>query len=121
MQPKVGRMRLAARVNGLEDLFTGCAGFIGAYVGNVCIRAGLVVVGVDNLSADYDVRLKEWRLKRLLIEPGFSFCRTDLTDSSAVRHRMDKALATSERAGAVIHLAGRVGLRRSLEDPSACY
>ncbi|MCX6093837.1 MAG: NAD-dependent epimerase/dehydratase family protein [Candidatus Bipolaricaulota bacterium] len=100
---------------------TGCAGFIGAYVVTCALRAGLSVVGVDNLSADYDVRLKEWRLKRLLSEPGFRFCRTDLTDSSAVRRRMEKALATDGRAGAVIHLAGRVGLRRSLEDPSACY
>jgi nucleoside-diphosphate-sugar epimerase len=105
----------------LKICVTGCAGFIGAYVVTCALRAGYSVLGVDNLSADYDVRLKEWRLKRLLTEPGFRFCRTDLTDSSAVTHRMEKALATGGRAGAVIHLAGRVGLRRSLEDPSACY
>ena len=47
-------------------LVTGCAGFIGARVSEMLLDEGHGVVGVDNLNDAYDIRLKDWRLKRLL-------------------------------------------------------
>jgi len=100
---------------------TGCAGFIGAHVVTCALRGGSSVIGVDSLSPDYDVRLKEWRLRHLVRQSGFRFCRADLTDQAALSQELEGELTAGEPVSAVIHLAGQVGLRRSLEDPSACY
>jgi UDP-glucuronate 4-epimerase len=40
-------------------LVTGAAGFIGSQVAARLLEQGEQVVGVDNLNATYDVRLKE--------------------------------------------------------------
>jgi len=47
-------------------LVTGAAGFIASRVCELLLVDGHTVVGVDNLNAYYDVRLKDWRLARLL-------------------------------------------------------
>lgn len=47
-------------------LVTGAAGFIASKVCEQLLAAGHTVVGVDNLNDYYDVRLKDYRLSRLL-------------------------------------------------------
>ena len=47
-------------------LVTGCAGFIASRVCELLLEQGHDVVGIDNLNDYYDVRLKDWRLSRLL-------------------------------------------------------
>jgi nucleoside-diphosphate-sugar epimerase len=47
-------------------LVTGAAGFIAAKVCEQLLADGHTVVGVDNLNDYYDVRLKDYRLSRLL-------------------------------------------------------
>jgi UDP-glucuronate 4-epimerase len=47
-------------------LVTGAAGFIASKVCEFLLANGHTVVGVDNLNDYYDVRLKDWRLGRLL-------------------------------------------------------
>ena len=49
-----------------------------------CWRAASTVVGVDNLNAYYDVRLKQARLDRLAPQPGFAFHRLDIADRAAM-------------------------------------
>ena len=61
-------------------LVTGVAGFIGARVAEMLTEQGHTVVGVDNLNNAYDVRMKEYRLKRLQARPGFTFIRADISD-----------------------------------------
>lgn len=46
-------------------LVTGAAGFIGSKVAEQLLAAGHTVVGVDNLNDYYDVRLKDYRLRKL--------------------------------------------------------
>jgi UDP-glucuronate 4-epimerase len=46
-------------------LVTGAAGFIGARVSEMLIEMGHAVVGVDNMNDAYDVRMKEYRLRKL--------------------------------------------------------
>jgi len=65
-------------------LVTGVAGFIASRVAEILLEAGHRVVGVDNLNAAYDVRMKEYRLEKLQSRPGFKFLRLDISDRDAV-------------------------------------
>jgi hypothetical protein len=58
-------------------LLTGCAGFIGARLGEMLLAEGHLVVGVDNLNDYYDARLKRHRLDRLTTARGFKFHEPD--------------------------------------------
>ena len=59
-------------------LITGAAGFIGARTAEMLIEQGHTVTGIDNMNDAYDVRMKEYRLKRLQALPGFAFHRLDI-------------------------------------------
>ncbi|MCA1845977.1 MAG: SDR family NAD(P)-dependent oxidoreductase, partial [Actinobacteria bacterium] len=94
-------------------LVTGAAGFIGSRVTTRALADGRQVVGVDNLSDAYDVRLKHWRLDRLQSEAGFDFRYLDITDRAGV----NALFAEAGPFDAVVHLAARAGVRQSVEDP----
>jgi UDP-glucuronate 4-epimerase len=70
------------------------------------------VIGLDNLSAYYDVKLKEARLSRLQGRNGFVFHKLDLGDRSGMER-----LFAETRPQRVIHLAAQAGVRYSLENP----
>jgi UDP-glucuronate 4-epimerase len=95
-------------------LVTGAAGFIAANVVQQLIADGHTVTGVDNMNDAYDVRLKEWRLKRLLPLDGFTFERTDICDRAAIARTFDKA---DDLFDGVLNLAARAGVRPSVDDP----
>lgn len=94
-------------------LVTGAAGFIGARVVRLALADGHRVIGVDNLSDAYDVRLKHWRLAQLHSESGFEFHYLDVNDRTA----LDTVLTQTDQIDAVVHLAACAGVRRSVEDP----
>lgn len=98
-------------------LLTGCAGFIGSKVGELLLKQGYKVVGVDNLNDAYDVRLKEWRLKQLQEQANFQFHRLDIADKDA----LSRVFTGDASFDAVINLAARAGVRQSLEDPWVYY
>ena len=93
-------------------LVTGAAGFIGCHVSESLLARGETVLGCDNLSPYYDVRLKEARLDRLRARPGFEFARVDVGDRAAV-----EALFEGKRPSRVIHLAAQAGVRHSIRNP----
>lgn len=123
-------------------LVTGVAGFIASKVAEQLLAAGHTVVGVDNLNDYYDVRLKDWRLSRLLgakgqglgddpkksvyssniLAPGsslsalssgrFAFYHLDIENLPAL-----DALFAAHRFDAVFNLAARAGVRYSMENP----
>jgi UDP-glucuronate 4-epimerase len=95
-------------------LVTGAAGFIAANVVEQLIADGHTVVGVDNLNDAYDVRLKEWRLQRLLAHDAFTFERADICDRPAMARVFDKA---DDLFDGVLNLAARAGVRPSVENP----
>jgi len=96
-------------------LVTGAAGFIGFHVAAALARTGERVLGVDNLSPYYDVRLKEARLLELRKLPGFAFERLDLAERGALA-----TLAAAHREiDRVVHLAAQAGVRYSLIEPRA--
>jgi UDP-glucuronate 4-epimerase len=93
-------------------LVTGAAGFIASRVSQFLMDAGNTVVGVDNMNDAYDVRMKDYRLKRLVNQEAFQFVKMDISDKHA-------ALALMEKGpfDAVINLAARAGVRQSVENP----
>jgi UDP-glucuronate 4-epimerase len=95
-------------------LVTGAAGFIGFHVSKRLLERGDRVIGIDNLNAYYDVRLKEDRLAILEKTDGFAFHRIDLADRGALDPLFDK-----ERFDVVINLAAQAGVRYSLQNPHA--
>jgi UDP-glucuronate 4-epimerase len=94
-------------------IVTGAAGFIGYHVAEALLARGDTVIGLDNLSPYYDVRLKEARLDRLRAKPGFSFHPLDIADREAVTSLFDRHGDVTE----IVHLAAQAGVRHSLVDP----
>jgi UDP-glucuronate 4-epimerase len=94
-------------------LVTGSAGFIASKISDLLLKDGHQVFGVDNLNDAYDVRLKEWRLARLVERPGFTFKRQDITD----REGLNAFVAENGPFDAVFNLAARAGVRASVENP----
>jgi len=103
-------------------VLTGCAGFIGSKVAELLLQAGYPVVGIDNLNDAYDVRLKGWRLERILHYPGLQFHQFDISDRAALSALFESACRPHRRRPvAVINLAARAGVRQSVEDPWVYY
>lgn len=92
-------------------LVTGAAGFIGARTAEFLLLDGHTVTGVDNMNDAYDVRMKEYRLRRLQSMNGFSFHKLDISDKAVIER------FKSEKFDGVINLAARAGVRYSVEDP----
>jgi UDP-glucuronate 4-epimerase len=95
-------------------LVTGAAGFIGFYTAERLLRAGIPVVGIDNLSPYYDPKLKEARLDMLRQHPGFTFEKLDLVDRDGLARLFDR-----HGFRHVINLAAQAGVRHSIENPHA--
>lgn len=92
-------------------LVTGAAGFIGARTSEVLIQDGHTVSGIDNLNDAYDVRMKEYRLKRLQEMGGFTFHKLDISEKSVID------FFKGQTFDGVINLAARAGVRASVSDP----
>ncbi|MEJ2368593.1 MAG: SDR family NAD(P)-dependent oxidoreductase [Acidobacteriota bacterium] len=97
----------------MRVLVTGAAGFIGSNLSEALVRAGHQVLGVDNFDPYYPRAVKERNLRGAMSEKAFQFIELDLRDRAAVSALLE------EPVDVVVHLAGRGGVRRSLEDPHA--
>jgi UDP-glucuronate 4-epimerase len=98
----------------MKVLVTGAAGFIGSAVSLRLLAHGHEVVGIDNLSDYYDVKLKRARLERNKAYTGYTDLRVDIADREGVA-RAFKA----HRPQRVVNLAAQAGVRCSLENPHA--
>jgi UDP-glucuronate 4-epimerase len=96
-------------------LVTGAAGFIGFHTARALLERGDRVIGIDNLSDYYDVRLKEARLDRLGTYPDFLFVKLDIAD----RDQIFALIAAHHDITGIIHLAAQAGVRHSLSSPYA--
>jgi len=94
----------------LKILVTGGAGFIGSHLVERLLALGHEVTCLDNLDDYYDRRVKRANLLTALQLPRFHWVWGDVCD----RELMEKQLRGHD---AVVHLAARPGVRRSIEEP----
>jgi UDP-glucuronate 4-epimerase len=92
---------------------TGVAGFIGMHCAKRLLERGDQVIGIDNLSSYYPVKLKKDRLAQLK-HRKFRFRKLDIANGKALA-KLFKAF----RPEFVLHLAAQAGVRYSLENPAA--
>ena len=95
-------------------LVTGAAGFIGYHLSEALLARGYAVVGVDNMSAYYDVRIKQKRLELLKRSKNFRFVKLDISKYTPL-----EKLVKKEKPDEIVHLAAQAGVRYSLVNPWA--
>lgn len=87
----------------MRVLVTGTAGFIGSHITRALLADGHEVVGLDDLSTGHRHNLPDG-------ERGWRFVLGDIRDPAV-------CVSAMRGAGAVVHLAGRNSVPRSLADP----
>lgn len=103
-------------LKGKTILVTGVAGFIGS---NLVKRLyadveDVTVVGIDNMSDYYDVRLKDARLEKLSENPSFVFVKGNIADKALITEIFEKY-----KPQVVVNLAAQAGVRYSITNPDA--
>ncbi len=98
----------------MKFLVTGSAGFIGFSLCKRLLESGCVVIGIDNHNDYYDPKIKEARVKKLLIKKNYQHHKIDIADEKKLSeifkyHSPDK----------VINLAAQAGVRYSMKNPLA--
>ncbi|MBC6490592.1 NAD-dependent epimerase/dehydratase family protein [Flavihumibacter stibioxidans] len=99
-------------------LLTGGAGFIGSHVADALLANGKEVICIDNFDPFYNAAIKEENISGARKNPSFQLLRLDLADTSPA-----ELASLLEGAGidAIIHLAGRAGVRPSIQYAESYY
>ncbi|MBD2700040.1 GDP-mannose 4,6-dehydratase [Spirosoma sp. BT702] len=92
-------------------LITGCAGFIGSHLTERLLNTGYRVTGVDNFDTFYARHYKERNLSLARQNPNFAFVEADIRQT-------DWLTGLSTDIDTVIHLAGKAGVRPSIDQPA---
>ena len=95
-------------------LVTGAAGFIGYYLSERLLDAGVKVIGYDSVNDYYDVKLKETRLKLLNKYEGFTFIKGNIADKEKLM-----SVFSEYTPEIVANLAAQAGVRYSITNPDA--
>ena len=98
-------------------LVTGAAGFIGANLVKRLLTefADVKVIGIDNITDYYDVRLKYERLEELAeYSDRFIFIKGNIADKPTIDN-----LFAEHKPTVVVNLAAQAGVRYSITNPDA--
>jgi len=93
-------------------LVTGSAGFIGSHLCEALLEKGYRVTGIDNFDPFYNKEYKIYNHNVNLGHPGYTFFEVDLKKKDLLEPAFDSV-------DVVIHLAGKAGVRPSIEDPQS--
>ena len=100
-------------------LLTGAAGFIGAALAIKLLENGENVIGLDDLNAYYETKLKEDRLKEIQKVSDSSSGKWKFYKSSLENEASLKRIFSEHLPNIVINLAAQAGVRYSIENPFA--
>jgi nucleoside-diphosphate-sugar epimerase len=95
-------------------IVTGCAGFIGSHLSEKLLKNGHQVIGIDNFDPFYHWQIKERNLSGFINHPAFRFIEVDLADFQPLAKSLKH-----DQIDVVVHLAGKAGVRPSIDDPQA--
>ena len=98
-----------------DILITGVAGFIGSHLAERLLSDGHRVVGVDNFDPYYDPARKRANLAVAMERSIFELREGDIREREFLRE-----VFADRPFDAVVHLAARVGVRASVEEPVLC-
>jgi len=105
-------MKNKKRERSQKILVTGTAGFIGYHLVLALLEHGHVVVGVDNFTQYYDVKMKHKRHNILKKKKTFRHYKISIANYVALEKIIKK-----EKPNIIIHLAAQAGVRFSLKNP----
>ncbi|MBI2453278.1 GDP-mannose 4,6-dehydratase [Candidatus Peregrinibacteria bacterium] len=96
----------------MKILITGGAGFIGSHTTRLLLERGDKVVCVDNLNNYYSPAQKRKNITPFQGNTAFKMYKEDI-----VEYEKLKQIFKEEKPDKIIHLAARVGVRPSMEQP----
>jgi UDP-glucuronate 4-epimerase len=96
----------------MKILITGGAGFIGSHLSERLLNEGLSVICLDNFDSYYSPRVKSRNVKDLLNRNNFVLIKGDIRNG-----RLLKRLFQTSSIDKVVHMAAKVGVRASIQDP----
>ncbi len=68
-----------------QILITGTAGFVGFHLAKALIDKKFNVIGIDNYSKSYELKLKKLRIKKLEKYKNFQFLKKDLKNIGKIK------------------------------------
>ena len=96
----------------MNILITGGAGFIGSSLADKLLAEGHHLIIVDNFNDYYDIKIKWQNVSANMNNENYKLCIVDIENKDALR----KVFAEN-KIDCVVHLAGRAGVRPSIEAP----
>ncbi|WGK68565.1 GDP-mannose 4,6-dehydratase [Candidatus Haliotispira prima] len=93
-------------------LITGVSGFIGFHTAKELLEKEQQIIGIDNINNSYDITLKKYRLSKLKQFKNFTFYKQDIAHFDEL-----EKIFSQNKIFKIIHLAGKAGVRKSLEEP----
>lgn len=96
----------------MKILITGGAGFIGSSLADSLLSEGNDIAVVDNFNDYYAYDIKAGNVSHNLNNDHYKLYKTDLADKEALRKVFEE-----NKFDAVVHLAGRAGVRPSIDRP----
>jgi len=97
---------------GAKVLVTGAAGFIGSHLCERLLRQEASIIGLDNFDSFYSRNTKEANIVDLLPNHNFKLIEGNIRDAKCIESNLYK-----EKIEVIVHLAAKVGVRPSIEDP----
>lgn len=100
------------RLEVMNIIVTGGAGFIGSYICEKLINLGFRVICIDNFDDFYSPEIKEDNIRGIINNNNFKLYRSDICNLDGLEE-----IFLKNDIEVVIHLAAKAGVRPSIKNP----